>query len=143
LKNVPKLHQALFAIICFLNSLFFQNLVTFVHVCYLYKINNTAILDFCCFDFPLPPAITKIILKLHPLSYIAPQAAQSRKGQYRLYILEIHACNNPLPIFLKHRLVLPRHLQKTDETWTLLNTELSISKTYKVGILFWFLWTLI
>jgi hypothetical protein len=27
---------------------------------------------------------------------------------------------------------------KIDEIWTLLNTELSISKIYKVGIIFWF-----
>jgi hypothetical protein len=32
---------------------------------------------------------------------------------------------------------------KIDQTWTLLNTELSISKIYKVGILFWFLWAFI
>ena len=33
-------------------------LVKFVHVC---KTNFAAIFDFCCFDFPVPPAITKII----------------------------------------------------------------------------------
>jgi hypothetical protein len=36
-------------------------------------------------------------------------------------------------------LIFCTNLQKIDETWTLLNTELSISKIYiKVGILFWF-----
>ena len=33
-------------------------------------------------------------------------------------------------------------MKKIDETLTLLNTELSISKIYKVGILFWFQWAL-
>jgi hypothetical protein len=87
-------------------------------------------------------------------------------------LLEIHACNNPSlyspNIVLtwsirkyantERRLALPRRVSpwqhdnffliflyktaKSRRNCTLLNTELSISKIYKVGIFFWFLWAL-
>ena len=46
---------------CFLNTSLCQNLVKFVHICYKYLFKFRRHIGFCCFDFPLPPAITKII----------------------------------------------------------------------------------
>jgi hypothetical protein len=70
--------QALFAIPCFLNSFLCQNFVKFVRVCYLYKINPINF-QLLLFWFPHPQPSRK--------SLIAPQKAQSHKGQYRLYIV--------------------------------------------------------
>jgi hypothetical protein len=51
-----------------------------------------------------------------------------------------HGCNGNSgnTIIFLNFFVQTSNLQTIDETWTLLSTELSISKIYKVGILYYF-----